>query len=43
MGLGLPIARAVAEAHGGTLTLANGAGGGLVATVRLPKLQTETN
>ncbi|GLI25539.1 MULTISPECIES: ATP-binding protein [Xanthobacteraceae] len=43
VGLGLPIARAVAEAHGGTLTLANGAGGGLVATVRLPKLQTETN
>jgi signal transduction histidine kinase len=27
----------VAEAHGGTLSLANATGGGLVATVRLPK------
>ena len=43
VGLGLTIARAVAEAHGGTLTLANAPGGGLMATVRLPKVQPETN
>lgn len=43
VGLGLTIASAVAEAHGGTLTLENGVGGGLVVTVRLPKVQPETN
>lgn len=43
VGLGLTIARTVAEAHGGTLTLANAPDGGLVATVRLPKVQAETN
>ncbi|HEY0148137.1 MAG TPA: ATP-binding protein [Allosphingosinicella sp.] len=34
-GLGLAIARAIAESHGGSLTLANG-GPGLVATLTLP-------
>lgn len=43
VGLGLTIAHAVAEAHGGTMALANAPGGGLVATVRLPKVQAETN
>ena len=35
-GLGLAIARAVAQAHGGTLGLANREGGGLRAVLRLP-------
>jgi signal transduction histidine kinase len=35
-GLGLSIAQAVADAHGGSLTLANRAGGGLVAMLTLP-------
>lgn len=35
-GLGLAIARSIAEAHGGTLTLAAQARGGLCVTVRLP-------
>jgi signal transduction histidine kinase len=34
-GLGLAIAAAVAEGHGGSLVLANGAEGGLVATLRI--------
>jgi signal transduction histidine kinase len=37
VGLGLTIARSLAREHGGTLTLANRDGGGLVATVRLPR------
>lgn len=35
-GLGLPIARQIAEAHGGTVHLENGLGGGTIAVVRLP-------
>jgi signal transduction histidine kinase len=35
-GLGLSIAQAVADAHGGTLTLANRPGGGLAARLTLP-------
>lgn len=36
-GLGLTIARQVAERHGGTVSLRNRAGGGLVATLTLPR------
>ncbi len=36
-GLGLSIVRDVARVHGGELTLANRPGGGLVATLRLPR------
>ncbi|MBL8660233.1 MAG: ATP-binding protein [Rhodospirillales bacterium] len=36
-GLGLAIARAAAEAHGGAIALANRAGGGLCATLSLPR------
>ncbi len=36
-GLGLAIARDIARAHGGELTLANRAGGGLVARLCLPR------
>jgi signal transduction histidine kinase len=36
MGMGLPVARHLAEQEGGTLQLANGAGGGCEATIRLP-------
>jgi signal transduction histidine kinase len=35
-GLGLAIAQAVADAHGGTLTFDNREGGGLAATITLP-------
>lgn len=37
VGLGLTIARQAAEEHGGTLTLANRPGGGLCATMRVPR------
>ncbi|MEO0699839.1 MAG: ATP-binding protein [Pseudomonadota bacterium] len=36
-GLGLAIVRAVAEAHGGSLFLANRPGGGLEASLRIPR------
>jgi signal transduction histidine kinase len=41
-GLGLSIARDVAQAHGGSLTLANRSGGGLEARLTLPRLQSVT-
>jgi two-component system sensor histidine kinase HydH len=40
-GLGLTIARAIAEQHGGSLTLSERAGGGCVAEVRLPSRPPE--
>ena len=36
IGLGLSIARAIAQEHGGSLTLANRSGGGLEAICRMP-------
>jgi signal transduction histidine kinase len=41
-GLGLSIARDVAQAHSGSLTLANRAEGGLEARLKLPRLQSVT-
>ena len=37
LGLGLPIVRAIVEAHHGRVTLEPRAGGGAIATVRLPR------
>jgi len=39
VGLGLPIARQIAEAHGGGLRLSNGSAGGTVAEIWLPITQ----
>lgn len=41
-GLGLGIARHIARAHGGDITLANHADGGLVVTLSLPRQETIT-
>ncbi|MDQ7727119.1 ATP-binding protein [Halomonas sp. SpR8] len=41
-GLGLGIARHIARAHGGDITLANHADGGLVVTLTLPRQETIT-
>ena len=40
-GLGLALAREIAEAHGGRITLANRDGGGLVVTILLPVSPTK--
>ena len=38
IGLGLAIARTIARGHGGDITLANRAEGGLRVTLRLPRV-----
>lgn len=40
-GLGLPICRAIAEAHGGTVTLESAVGEGTTARVRLPQFRLD--
>jgi two-component system sensor histidine kinase KdpD len=40
VGLGLPICRGIVEAHGGTITVTNRAGGGAAFRVRLPLVGT---
>jgi signal transduction histidine kinase len=42
IGLGLAIARGIVHSHGGSLGLANRLGGGLTATLRLPKSDAPT-
>lgn len=39
IGLGLTVARSIVVAHGGRIAIANGDGGGLVATIELPLSQ----
>jgi signal transduction histidine kinase len=41
-GLGLPIAKALAQASGGSLTLGDSEAGGLAVTVKLPAAETRT-
>jgi signal transduction histidine kinase len=41
-GLGLFIARKIAETHGGSMTLENAVGAGLLVTVRLPQAGSTT-
>jgi two-component system sensor histidine kinase KdpD len=43
LGLGLPIARAIARAHGGRLTAADRPGGGAELTLTLPASPTSSN
>jgi signal transduction histidine kinase len=42
-GLGLPLSRSIVSRHGGTLTLRNRTGGGLVSEVILPLQQAQTS
>jgi signal transduction histidine kinase len=42
MGLGLAIARAVARAHGGDVTLSERPGGGLCAELRLARVSAQS-
>ncbi len=42
LGIGLVLARATAERHGGRITLANAEGGGCIATLQLPVATAET-
>ncbi|MFK7890222.1 MAG: ATP-binding protein [Granulosicoccus sp.] len=41
-GLGLPVALAIAQAHGGTISLHDRPGGGLIAQLQLPILKNKT-
>jgi nitrogen fixation/metabolism regulation signal transduction histidine kinase len=41
-GLGLTLCREIVEAHGGSLSLANRSGGGVMVTIFLPELHRET-
>jgi signal transduction histidine kinase len=42
VGLGLTIARQAIAEHAGTLTLSNKPGGGLLAVIRLPRVERST-